>query len=518
MPAPHELAHGANGVPTILHHHLTFRPFLFTGPDFPPCDFADPAAARTLFGDYSLKTTFYDCNFTPVTRAAKPGRYGAVIEIHHATRVSRRFITLSRQGPHTLPPSILTAIPEFFDPFPGRFFPILPPDAVEAIHQAGLHDLAALHSQNKPIPTDSLIELDKQWWIHFKRRFYNYDKLFPTPPHPFQFSRPATTPISILQSGSLAAADLKPNAHEIIDTAAQKWLNATNNVGFALCVARHNTLAICKAWGNISQGPNQGQPYTPDTIAPMASTTKFLGAILFLQFVDQGFATYDEPAARYLPALKNLPHENPPTIRDLYTHTAGLFGHWGDAQNDMEEFVADLYPTTGHRSPHKYHGVGHALGGKIMEAIANQSIAQLYKRCLIDPLHLTHSTFNRTSYGTFSSATDLIRIGQLLLNRGTYGPHLFFTPKTLTGMLPIPGQDRFEPESHIRWGVGIKIQDNDGLSPQAFAGSGATGSFLSIDPTRDLTIAMTRFEEGSDYPIFLKHKHDFIQAIKDTLI
>jgi CubicO group peptidase (beta-lactamase class C family) len=84
-------------------------------------------------------------------------------------------------------------------------------------------------------------------------------------------------------------------------------------------------------------------------------------------------------------------------------------------------------------------------------------------------------------------------------------------------MMPIPGRDRTGPDPAVRWGVGIKQMDNDGLSESAFGHSGATGSFLVVDPRRDLVLAHTRFEDGSTYEEFLRLKHLFIASILQTL-
>jgi CubicO group peptidase (beta-lactamase class C family) len=74
-----------------------------------------------------------------------------------------------------------------------------------------------------------------------------------------------------------------------------------------------------------------------------------------------------------------------------------------------------------------------------------------------------------------------------------------------------------KPAKSIRWGVGMKQMDNDGLSEKAFGHSGATGSFLVIDPQRQLVLAHTRTSEGNSYEKFLKQKAKFIAAILATI-
>ena len=74
---------------------LIAKPFLFAGQDLPPIDFKEPFKARGVIGPYTLDVAYYDAEFNPVTRAAKPGRYGAVVTITSPLALpTRRFLTL----------------------------------------------------------------------------------------------------------------------------------------------------------------------------------------------------------------------------------------------------------------------------------------------------------------------------------------------------------------------------------------------------------------------------------------
>ena len=74
-----------------------FQPFCFAGNEFPKGEFADPVAAADFFGKYTVDVTFYDEAFNPVSVADKPGKYGAVVEIHtEKSGVIKRFCTLYR--------------------------------------------------------------------------------------------------------------------------------------------------------------------------------------------------------------------------------------------------------------------------------------------------------------------------------------------------------------------------------------------------------------------------------------
>lgn len=76
---------------------MLLSPFVFGGRQFPSPQFEQPSLVEDLIGPYELKTTYYDANYNPVTEAANPGRYGAIVEIiPHDGNVTRRFVTLFR--------------------------------------------------------------------------------------------------------------------------------------------------------------------------------------------------------------------------------------------------------------------------------------------------------------------------------------------------------------------------------------------------------------------------------------
>jgi hypothetical protein len=78
---------------------VVFKPGVFSGDAFPRCDFADPAAATELIGPYTLKAAFYDADHQPAERPARPGRYGAVIDIvtPAGPKIPSRLVTLYKQ-------------------------------------------------------------------------------------------------------------------------------------------------------------------------------------------------------------------------------------------------------------------------------------------------------------------------------------------------------------------------------------------------------------------------------------
>lgn len=301
---------------------------------------------------------------------------------------------------------------------------------------------------------------------------------------------------------------MKPGAAGAIDAAAQAWVRE-NGIGFGLCVVRSGVVVVNKGYGEF-----QEKPVAADTPASLASATKFLNAVLLMGMLERGLIRLDDPVDKYVPAMRGISVPRPMTIRDLYLHTCGLApGQGGDARADLEEWIADQYPALEVGVRHQYQGTGLALASKIMEMICGKALPYLYRDHLFAPLGCTHARAEFAAYGSSSTALELVKVGQMVLNGGSYGDKQFFGPGTLAQILPEPGKDRIGDDKSIRWGVGIKQMDNDGLSDRAFGHSGASGSFLVIDPARELVIGHARMSEGGNYQAFLRQKATFFAAV-----
>ena len=93
LPAPIDAARWL-----LPYQDFVFKPCVFSGRGFPEGDFEDPSYVEDMIGPYEVRTTYYDTDYNPVTKADKPGRYGAVVEIHTDDgKVFKRYRTLFRE-------------------------------------------------------------------------------------------------------------------------------------------------------------------------------------------------------------------------------------------------------------------------------------------------------------------------------------------------------------------------------------------------------------------------------------
>ncbi len=87
----------AQRIAALAKATLSCKSFVFAGRKFPKIEFEQPAAVEDLIGPHILQTVCHDASFAPVTEAATPGRYGAVVEVRNADGVvATRFVTLFR--------------------------------------------------------------------------------------------------------------------------------------------------------------------------------------------------------------------------------------------------------------------------------------------------------------------------------------------------------------------------------------------------------------------------------------
>ena len=119
-------------------------------------------------------------------------------------------------------------------------------------------------------------------------------------------------------------------------------------------------------------------PVTPETVFRIASMTKSFTAMAIMKLRDEGKLSLDDPVAKYVPELANLPYPTADsqvlTIRHLLTHSEGFpeDNPWGDrqlAQSDatMRAWLRAGIPfSTSPGTAFEYSNYGFAILGQIV--------------------------------------------------------------------------------------------------------------------------------------------------------
>ncbi len=508
---------------TVLFADVKFGQYCLFDSDFPECDFENPELIEAIIGPYELTTTFYDPDYNEVTEAARPGRYGAVVEVQPATgRPFRRFVTLCRMpedsawswsGDANAPvtewfacsPEAAAIQSEAIDFFIKRKLVDAVIDKPEgAILMAGLQVTPADAEPNDFYGQPD--RLDAAWWLELKRKLYGWDTRWP---EPFVCPRPIEgSPATVVHTGTLAEAGMKPDTVENLDALLTEWAGDTDEA-FAVCIVRRGVIVLHKAYGW-----RDGQAMTVVTPSWMASTTKMMSATLIMMLVDQGLMSLDDPIQDYLPALAGIETNQPLTIRRLYNHSDDFDWHFGNRVNDMEERIAILLPQLNVGAEYRYNGTGMELTTKALEGISGETLPQFYKDHLLDPLGCEHTSVSGASGDADSVPLDMARIAQMLLNKGAYGHMRFFSEETFEQMLPRPVA-LVDGESGTKYGVGMTWVETPGLSAEAFTHGAASAATTWIDPTNELIICMTRNDAGEN---FWGYHGQFVKLVTDSMI
>jgi CubicO group peptidase (beta-lactamase class C family) len=288
----------------------------------------------------------------------------------------------------------------------------------------------------------------------------------------------------------------------------------------------------------------------------IASMTKPMSAVAAAILVDEGRLSFSDPVEKYLPEFHGLwvlqeetaerrvlvAAARPVTVHDLLTHTSGMgeyvaYGpHWTLAE--MIKGVAREPLKFQPGSKWSYSTSGLDTVCRIVEVVAGLPFGEFMQRHLFDPLGMKDSTFwlspaqekrFATNYrrnpdtgklepatiyymyggamtdrerpplggaGLFSTAEDVAKFYQMLLNGGTAAGTRILKPETVAEMThPQTGDLKagFLPGS--AWGLGFcLVQQPDGvtamLSPGTFGHGGAHGTQSWADPRRGVIYIM----------------------------
>ncbi len=192
--------------------------------------------------------------------------------------------------------------------------------------------------------------------------------------------------------------------------------------GIYRVVGRHGRVLFDGASGNAS---HLGAPIQADASFEIASTSKAVTAAAVLLQVEAGRLDLDLPISTWLPPsvttglLVINGHDYGPelTLRQLLSHTSGLADYWYDppyvvgtynsflfdyvlhpnhfyTPDEILQFLPDLDPIGLPGQQWHYSDSGYLLAGMILEQVSGQSLQDLYRQTIFQPLGMS-DTFLR---------------------------------------------------------------------------------------------------------------------------
>ena len=162
----------------------------------------------------------------------------------------------------------------------------------------------------------------------------------------------------------------------------------------------------------------------------IASVTKPMTAALILKLVDDGLIGLDDILLDHYPT--SLPNAGSMTIRQMLSHTAGVFDHlnssafWGHpaftptkvwSVTELVHFAIQNGPRFSPGMGYGYSNTAFCVLGAVVEQVTGLPLSEAYEQMLFEPMELEHIL-----YDDFSTASNTIP--GLALNNRTYEYHL----------------------------------------------------------------------------------------------
>jgi CubicO group peptidase (beta-lactamase class C family) len=279
-----------------------------------------------------------------------------------------------------------------------------------------------------------------------------------------------------------------------------------------------------------------------DSIFDLASLTKIYTAILVLRLADAGTIQLSAPVQKYLPEFAGT-GKGACTIAMMLAHTSALpvgakvTGFRTDAERWTSVMNTPLAKGQAPGSTFRYSSVGLMVLGKLVEKFAGASLDKVVREQLTTPLGLRDTgylplkwvadksrlvaTDARTSRGLlrgtvhddvanalggiaghaglFGTALDVAKIGQMMLNGGTYAGRRILTAGMVARALTNanagkPAIDPDRPHRTSTHGLGFELDQSWFMGklagPQTFGHTGFTGTSLLVEPKRKLVLVL----------------------------
>jgi CubicO group peptidase (beta-lactamase class C family) len=283
------------------------------------------------------------------------------------------------------------------------------------------------------------------------------------------------------------------------------------------------------------------KPMSTDALFWIASQSKSITATALMMLVDEGKVKLDDPVEKYLPEFKNQwlraygdnqvqllkKPKQPMTVRHILSHISGL-----PFKSAMEEPTLDLLPLRVAVQSYamtplsfepgtkyfQYSNAGINTGGRIIEVVSGTTYEKFLDKRLFEPLGMKDTTFwpseeqlkrlaksykpdedksdlveikiGQLKYplndrarqpmpggGLFSTAADVGRFCQMVLNGGTFGGKRYLSKESVKQMATTQIGDPAKGGYGLGWsthGVGV------------FGHGGAHSTNMTIDTNRGL--------------------------------
>ena len=381
-----------------------------------------------------------------------------------------------------------------------------------------------------------------------------------------------------LKAGSPEEAGVRAEVVPLLRERGEAWVSDGRNPSIVLLAARRGVIFFHEAFG-VSSAEDNAPALTIDAIFPLASLTKPFTAAAVLTLVESGKLGLNRPVQEYIPEF-SVDGADKVMIHHLLTHTSGLSDDdfekaLENYENGLESVEVPAPPETQtlriarslsliyglplHFEPGsqmEYTDMGIYLAAEIVRRLSGQSLDKYYREQIYESLGMTDSSMvvpkevrdrvvqrpedapgaimddeawmdhPSPSGGMYSTAGDVARFAQMLLNRGSYGDRRVLSPASVAAMTrnQIPGvsADMLEisfPEAS--WGLSMsvahpykrRVYGEPLLHSSYFNHGGYGGVEMWVDPVSEIVGAYFSVALDVDESDFTRYHADLFMNI-----
>jgi CubicO group peptidase (beta-lactamase class C family) len=290
--------------------------------------------------------------------------------------------------------------------------------------------------------------------------------------------------ISNGQVSSLKAKRVRLNFE--IDSILQSQVDLDKIPGAVILIKKDNRIVCRHAYGYAQKYDynhellNPPEKMTVNHMFDIASLTKVIGTTTSIMLLaDRGQINIEDPVCKYIKSF-DTPDKKEITIRNLLTHTAGLYEWYpmyylASSKQECFRLIGELplmFPVGEQR---RYSDLGFVLLGEIIEEVSGMPLDQYMKENIFQALGMKNTIFNPLTSGKYKRIVAT-SAGNPYEKRMVYDSTLGFKVKEIN------------PAKWNNWRNHIlKGEVNDGNAWYANGGiSGAAGLFSTVDDLQKL--------------------------------
>jgi CubicO group peptidase (beta-lactamase class C family) len=360
-------------------------------------------------------------------------------------------------------------------------------------------------------------------------------------------TRRCVVAIAIIAQALCAADTSGLNAAKLaqIPVRMKGFVNQGKAAGIVTLVMRHGVVAEFEAVGVLDLDTKA--PIGKDSIFRIMSMTKPVTSVAMMMLMEEGRVALIDPVEKYLPDFRGqlvrggTKPAHPVTIFDLLTHTSGVAApKLAVPAKTLAEEVAGIAREPLDFQPGaqwRYRTEGIDTVGRIVEVVSGMPFERFVAERIFRPLGMVDSAFfpdpakasrvatvyteengalrravsRDTLYpspgqGMLSTAADMARFYQMMLNKGTLGGHRLLSAASAELMTTVHTgsmEAGFAPGMGFGLGWGV-VKDAKGAFRLCSVGSyghgGAYRTYGWVDPAKDMVrvIMLQRTNGGGD--------------------